>query len=257
LASVAPIVSWFDIDYQQLFIVRLARVATSSLLLHQRANIMKKLIVAATALCLVCLAGSAQARLLHGDREGLFEGAHFGSINGNTYTHHGAAVGPFGGLSTNSGTITHTGQGQWSNSGTAYGPRGRAYAHSGTTSCSGGTCSHSGSVTGPDGHTYSSNDSVTRNGPGEYSSTGSVSGPNGTYSRHASTGCVGDVCARTTNVTGPNGETYSHTGVAVGGGAGAIIVPPVVAPALAVVVAPAPAVAVVPPAPPMEYIEKS
>ncbi|AOJ42552.1 hypothetical protein WJ23_32395 [Burkholderia lata] len=74
--------------------------------------------------------------------------------------------------------------GQFSNSGTAVGPNGRSVEHSGDTSCAGGTCSHTGSLTGADGHSASTSGSVTRNGPGQYSSSVTITGSNGNTTSH-------------------------------------------------------------------------
>ncbi len=63
-------------------------------------------------------------------------------------------VGPYGGLATNSGTVTRTGTGQFSNSGTAK-PDGMATLSSTreTPVARAATCSHNGTLTGPDGRT--------------------------------------------------------------------------------------------------------
>ena len=146
---------------------------------------------------------------------GVYNGAHAGSCAGASCSHAGGVAGPYGGIATNTGTVTRTAPGQFSNSGTATGPNGRSVQHAGDTSCAGGTCSHTGNLTGPDGQTASTAGSVTRNAPGQYSSSGTITGSNGnTVSHAASTTCAGATCARSGTVTGADGGTVNHSGTA-------------------------------------------
>ncbi len=129
--------------------------------------------------------------------------------------HAGGVENPYGGIATNTGTVNRTAPGQFSNSGTATGPNGRQVQHSGDTSCAGGTCDHTGALNGSDGHSATTSGSVTRNAPGQYSSSGTVTGANGNTTSHtASTDCAGSTCNRSGTVTGSDGGTVNHSGSA-------------------------------------------
>ena len=122
---------------------------------------------------------------------------------------------PYGGVATNTGTVTRNSPGQFSNSGTATGRYGNSVQHAGDTNCAGGTCSHTGNLTGPDGKTATTDGSVTRTAPGQYSSSGTINGSNGnTVSHSASTNCAGSTCSRSGTVTGNDGGTVNHSGSA-------------------------------------------
>lgn len=72
----------------------------------------------------------------------------------------------------------------WSRSGSTTGPGGRTASHSGSGSCSGGSCSSSQTATGPRGN------SVTRNGQ---------------------TSCSDGSCSGSATYTGPNGRSATRT----------------------------------------------
>ena len=128
------------------------------------------IIVTAAAAVLTLGSASAFAWSQHGTAytsRGTYNGAHYGSCGAGSCSHAGGVAGPYGGIATNSGTVTRTGTGQFSNSGTATGRYGNSVQHAGDTSCAGGTCSHTGTLTGQDGKTASTDGSVTRNAPGQ------------------------------------------------------------------------------------------
>ena len=84
--------------------------------------------IAATGVLLLLASTSASAWTGHGTAytpRGTYNGAHFGSCGGGSCSHAGGVVGPYGGLATNTGTVTRTAPGQFSNAGTAVGPNGR------------------------------------------------------------------------------------------------------------------------------------
>jgi hypothetical protein len=68
-------------------------------------------------------------------------------------------------------------------------------------------------VTGPNGHSVSRDETVTRIGPGDFSHTGSVTGPNGrTVTNEGQTDCGRYACARTGTIAGPNGGGATASG---------------------------------------------
>lgn len=250
-----------------------------------KASLRWLLIVVATAM-LALSSGSAFAGWARGGTaytgRGAYSGAHVGSCGGGSCSHAGGVMNPWGSVATNSGTVTRTAPGQFSNSGTAYGPYGRSMQHAGDTSCASGSCAHTGDITGPNGKTAATADTVTRSAPGQFSSSGSVTGPNGNTSTHtASTNCAGYTCNRSGTNDTASGGTVTHAGsarsvapgvvvtsgtatastgphsttvVASGtvSGTAVVAVPP---PSSTVVVAPPPTTVVVaPPPPPAMYV---
>jgi len=95
------------------------------------------LVVAAAAALTLCsssaFAGWARGGTAYTGR-GEYQGAHVGSCGGGSCSHAGGVENPWGRVATNSGTVTRTAPGQFSNSGTAYGPNGRSVQHAGDTS---------------------------------------------------------------------------------------------------------------------------
>ena len=93
------------------------------------------------------------------------------------------------------------------------GTNGRTWTRTGSTSCADGSCSRSATVTGPNGHSVSRDETVTRTGPGDFSHTGSVTGPNGrTVTNEGQTDCGRYACARTGTIAGPNGGGATASG---------------------------------------------
>ncbi|MDR5740448.1 MULTISPECIES: hypothetical protein [unclassified Caballeronia] len=187
-----------------------------------------RMMIVAAAAALALSSGSAFAGWARGGTaytaRGEYNGAHFGSCGGESCSHAGGVVNPWGGVATNSGTVTRTAPGQFSNSGTAYGPYGRSVQHAGDTSCAGGACSHTGSMTGPGGNTATTANTVTRSAPGQYSSSGSVTGPNGNTSTHtAFTNCAGYTCNRYGAVDTAGGGTVAHSGSATSVAPGVVV----------------------------------
>jgi hypothetical protein len=106
-----------------------------------------------------------------------------------------------GGARDVSSTRTYTGAG------------GRTWTRTGSTNCGDGSCTRSATVTGPNGHSASRDETVTRTGRGDFSTSGSVTGPNGrTVSNQGQTDCGRYACAHTGTVTGPNGGSATRSG---------------------------------------------
>ena len=82
-----------------------------------------------------------------------------------------------------------------------------------TTTCADGSCTRSATVTGPNGHSVSRGETVTRTGPGDFSNSGSITGPNGrTFTKAGQTDCGRYACAHTGTITGPNGGSETTSG---------------------------------------------
>jgi hypothetical protein len=120
------------------------------------------------------------------------------SCAGGTCNRATTYTGPNGREVTASGSVARTAPGQFSSSGTVTGPRGGTASHSATTDCAGGTCTRTGSITGANGTTYSTANTVTRTVPGQFSSSGSITGPNGGTLEHSgATACADGSCNHT------------------------------------------------------------
>ncbi len=180
------------------------RVASASNAGSQKRGV-HRVLIALTAAALTLASSSSFAGWTRGGTaytgRGEYSGAHVGSCNDGSCSHAGGIMNPWGRTATNAGTVTRTAPGQFSNSGTAYGPNGRQVQHAGNTSCADASCTHTGSATGPNGKTANTPDTVTRTAPSQYTSSGSVTGPNGSSSTHsASTNCAGYTCNRSGTV---------------------------------------------------------
>lgn len=189
---------------------------------------LRRLLIAVATTALALSSGSAFAGWARGGTaytgRGAYSGAHVGACGGESCSHAGGVMNPWGSVATNSGTVTRTAPGQFSNSGTAYGPYGRSMQHAGDTTCAGGSCSHTGNVTGPNGKTATTADTVTRSPPGQYSSSGAITGPNGNTSTHsASTTCAGYTCNRSGTIDTSNGDTLTHAGSATSVAQGVVV----------------------------------
>jgi hypothetical protein len=93
------------------------------------------------------------------------------------------------------------------------GANGRTWTRSGSTNCADGSCTHSATVSGPGGRSVSRDETVTRTGRGDFSTSGSVTGPNGrTVTNAGQTDCGRYACARTGTITGPNGGSAATSG---------------------------------------------
>lgn len=93
------------------------------------------------------------------------------------------------------------------------GAHGRTWTRNGSTNCADGSCTRSATITGPNGHSVSRNETVTRTGPGDFSNSGSVTGPNGrTVTNAGQTDCGRYACAHTGTITGPDGGSGSRAG---------------------------------------------
>ncbi|HEY4168581.1 MAG TPA: hypothetical protein VGM96_17475 [Reyranella sp.] len=93
------------------------------------------------------------------------------------------------------------------------GANGHTWTRTGSTSCADGSCTRQATVTGPNGHSVSRDETVTRTGRGDFSSSGSVIGPKGhTVSNAGQTDCGPYACAHTGTVTGPNGGSVTTSG---------------------------------------------
>lgn len=146
---------------------------------------------------------------------GEYSGTRETSCGAGNCTRTGRILGGSGRSATNSNTISRTAPGQFSDSGTATGSNGRSVQHAGDTSCANGTCSHTGTgtVTGPDGRSTTTSDSLTRDARGQYSSSATINGPNGNTVNHSSAlNCAGTSCSRSGTVSGPNGGAVPHSG---------------------------------------------
>src|ERR1700744_6299397 len=83
---------------------------------------LRNLVLAAAAAVFALGSASAFAWSQRGTAytsHGTYNGAHYGSCGGGSCSHAGGVAGPYGALATNSATVTRTGTGQFSNSGTA------------------------------------------------------------------------------------------------------------------------------------------
>ncbi len=93
------------------------------------------------------------------------------------------------------------------------GANGRTWTRYGSTSCADGSCTRSATITGPNGHSVSRDETVTRTGRGDFSTSGSVTGPNGrTVTNAGQTDCGRYACAPTGTITGPNGGSETTSG---------------------------------------------
>jgi hypothetical protein len=93
------------------------------------------------------------------------------------------------------------------------GANGRTWTRNGSTSCADGSCTRSATITGPNGHSVSRDETVTRTGRGDFANSGSVTGPNGrTVSNAGQTDCGRYACAHTGTITGPNGGSETTSG---------------------------------------------
>ena len=107
----------------------------------------------------------------------------------------------------------HGGSRDVSSTRTYTGAHGRTWTRNGSTSCADGSCSRSATFTGPNGHSVSRDETVTRTGRGDFSTSGSVTGANGrTVSNAGQTDCGRYACAHTGTITGPNGGSETRSG---------------------------------------------
>jgi hypothetical protein len=96
---------------------------------------------------------------------------------------------------------------------TYIGSNGRTWTRNASTNCADGSCTRATTITGSNGHSVSRDETVTRTGHGDFSTSGSVTGPNGrTVTNSGQTDCGRYACAHTGTIAGPNDGSATASG---------------------------------------------